>query len=208
MLRALLWWLKGSPAQATGIAAILGMVLGGALMAWGAYDALMSGAFGAFWQVLIGYFIILAARDARSQAEMLEILGGVTVERLMNPPPRAIPGDIPVREIVGHAELAETDAYLPVADAGQLIGVVQPSALGALQGAALDEPVRRFAQPFPADARLAPGQNARSALTQLRRRGGAPALVVAPDGRIVGWLGPREVLSYLDKRRQESKAAG
>lgn len=206
MLRALLWWLKGSPSQATGIAAILGMVLGGALMAWGAYDALYSGTFGAFWQVLIGYFIIIAARDARTQAQMLEILGGVTVQQLMNPPPGAIPGDMPVREIVGHAQLAGTDAHLPVADAGQLIGMVQPSALAALQGAALDEPVRRFAQPLAADARLAPDQTARAALTQLRRRGGAPALVIAADGRILGWLGAGDVFSYLQKRRQEGKA--
>lgn len=206
MLRALIWWLRGSPAKATGIAAILGMVLGGAMMAWGGFDAVRTGTFGAFWQVLIGYFIILAARDARRQAEMLEILGEATVERLMNPPPGAIPGDTPVREIVAHRELADSSAYFPVIDAGgQLIGVVRPSALAALAATSLDEPVRRFAQPLPADARLTPDQTARAALTQLRRGGGAPALVVAPDGRVVGWLGAREVLNYLDKRREEAR---
>lgn len=206
MLRALIWWLRGSPDKATGIAATLGMVLGVALMAYGGYGIISDGSFGAAWEVLIGYFIVLAARDARSQAEALAILGGVTVGELMKPPPGALPGHLPVREIVAHPELRENGAYFPVAEAGQLIGVVQPSALAALEGAALDEPVRRFARPLPADATLTPDQTGRTALARLRRWRAGPALVIAGDGRIVGWLGPAELFGYLDRQRQERKA--
>ena len=205
MLRAGLWWLKGSPRQATRIAAVLGMVLGAALMGWGLYDSFQSGTLGAFWQVLIGYFIIAAARNAKAQTETMEILGGVKVETLMSPPPPAIPGQLPAREIIGHAEIGASEAYFPIVEDGKLAGVIQPSTLKEQTQEALDEPVRRFALPLPETMHLAPEQTAIAALARLRRNGQGFALVVAADGRIVGWLGIREILAWLAKRREEAK---
>jgi Zn-dependent protease len=207
MLRALLWWLKGSPHQATRIAALLGMGLGAALMAYGVYDSVNSGTFGAFWQVLIGYFIILAARDARSSAEALEMLRGVTVERLMHLPPPAIPGHLSVREILSRAEAGAPSAVFPVVEDGKLIGVVQPEALKTEAGALLDEPVRGFAHPLPKEALLAPDQTAAAALTQFRRLGRGQALVIA-DGRIAGWLGIKDIFAYLNEQRRKTKDGG
>lgn len=183
------------------------MVLGAALMAWGLYDSFQSGTLGAFWQVLIGYFIILAARDARAQTETMELLGGVTVERLMSPPPPALPGHLPAREIAGHAEIGDSPMYFPVVEDGRLAGVIQPSALKAGPQAGLDGPVRGFVQPLPETARLAPQQTAAAAPARLRRNDQGFALVVGADGRIVGWLGIRAVLDWLDQRRREAKDA-
>jgi hypothetical protein len=84
------------------------------------------------WQILIGFFIVSAARGARRQMDALETLRGVNVDALMRPVPSGIPADVTVAQIVQHPDLAGSTAYFPVTDNGAIIGLVQPAALAKL----------------------------------------------------------------------------
>jgi CBS domain-containing protein len=206
MLRAALWWIQGSLRKATRIASILGAALGVALMVYGIYNAFQGSSLGGMWQVLIGFFILNAASNAQRQMEVLNILRGVNVRELMRPPPTGIPGEVPVSQITGHPELTGSKAFLPVTENGQIVGLVQPSALDKIPPAERGAmPVRTAASPLKPEEVLDPERTAIGALNQLRRARGHQAFV-RRNGAIVGWIEARDIFAYIDRRAASKQA--
>jgi Zn-dependent protease len=206
MLRAALWWIQGSLRKATRIASILGAALGVALMVYGIYNAFQGASMGGMWQVLIGFFILNAASNAQRQMEVLDILRGVNVRELMRPPPTGIPGEVLVSQITGHPELTGSKAFLPVTENGQIVGLVQPSALDKIppeERSAM--PVRTAASPLKPEEVLDPERTAIGALNQLRRARGHQAFV-RRNGAIVGWIEARDIFAYIDRRAASKQA--
>jgi hypothetical protein len=207
MLRAGLWWLRGDLRWATQIASYLGAMLGGALMAYGAYTIFQGNSIGGMWQILIGFFIVGAARGARRQMEALETLRGVNVDALMRPVPSGIPADVTVAQIVQHPDLAGSTAYFPVTDNGAIIGLVQPAALAKLspqEQAATT--LRQAAKPLKRDERVEAGQSTIGALNQLRRARGNQALVLE-GGQAVGWIQAGDIFAHIDRQNARKAAA-
>ncbi|MGF1619702.1 MAG: site-2 protease family protein [Rhodomicrobiaceae bacterium] len=207
MLRAGLWWLRGDLNWATRIASFLGAGLGGALMAFGAYNAFLGNMIGGMWQILIGFFIVSAARGARRQMEALETLRGVNVDALMRPVPSGIPADVTVAQVLGHPDLAGSTAYYPVADNGAIVGLVQPAALAKLspqQQAATT--LRQAAKPLKREERVDAGQSTIGALSQLRRARGNQAFVFE-GGHAVGWIRAGDIFEHIDRQNARKAAA-
>jgi Zn-dependent protease len=207
MLRAGLWWLRGDLRWATQIASYLGAMLGGALMAYGAYTIFQGNTIGGMWQILIGFFIVSAARGARRQMDALETLRGVNVDALMRPVPSGIPADVTVVQIVQHPDLAGSTAYFPVADNGVIIGLVQPAALAKLsplEQAATT--LRQAAKSLKREERFEPGQSTIGALNQLRRARGNQAFVFEGD-QAVGWIQAGDIFAHIDRYNARKAAA-
>ncbi len=207
MLRAGLWWLRGDLRWATQIASYLGAMLGGALMAFGAYTIYQGNAIGGMWQILIGFFIVGAARSARRQMDALETLRGVNVDALMRPVPSGIPADVTVAQVLEHPDLAGSTAYFPVTDNGAIIGLVQPAALAKLspqEQAATT--LRQAAKPLKRDERVEAGQSTIGALNQLRRARGNQALVFE-GGQAVGWIRAGDIFAHIDRQNARKATA-
>jgi Zn-dependent protease len=205
MLRAAIWWIKGSLRQATKIASILGSVLGVALMTFGAYNSFYGSPVSGMWQILIGFFILNAAGNAQRQMEVLEVLRGVTVGQLMRAPPSAIPGDVSIDQIFQHPELRGRAVFLPVSDHGNLIGFIRPLDLENIPAQTRRTTLARdAASPLKEPEILSPSQNAVGAMAQLQRARGYQAYVMA-DGQIVGWIEARDILAYLNRHSPDRK---
>jgi hypothetical protein len=159
------------------------------------------------WQILIGFFIVSAARGARRQMDALETLRGVNVDALMRPVPSGIPADVTVVQIVQHPDLAGSTAYFPVADNGVIIGLVQPAALAKLsplEQAATT--LRQAAKSLKREERFEPGQSTIGALNQLRRARGNQAFVFEGD-QAVGWIQAGDIFAHIDRYNARKAAA-
>jgi Zn-dependent protease len=84
VFRAAAWSITGSLRKATRIAARLGTVIGGLLIAWGAFLLFGTANFvSGLWLGLIGWFLISAAQRSVSQLELGDVLGRYRVRHAM-----------------------------------------------------------------------------------------------------------------------------
>ena len=202
VLRAILWWAQGSLRKATRIASTLGAALGIGLMVYGAYNSYQGSSIGGMWQILIGFFIFSAAGNARRQMEVFEVLRGVSVGQLMKAPPPSIPADITVERVAQHPDLSGRDISLPVTDNGQVIGIVEISALEKIPPEKRGEvAIRAITTALTADETLSPDASAIRALRQLSRARGNQALVVR-NGQLAGWIHGRDIFDYINSHKQ------
>ena len=74
MFRAILWRRFKDRQRATIIASICGQFLGGALMGWGAMTVI-TGDFGGLWIILVGWFLLSTAGQARKMAKQDQTKG-------------------------------------------------------------------------------------------------------------------------------------
>ncbi len=154
------------------------------------------------WQILIGFFIFSAAGNARRQMEVFEVLRGVSVGQLMKAPPPSIPADITVERVAQHPDLSGRDISLPVTDNGQVIGIVEISALEKIPPEKRGEvAIRAITTALTADETLSPDASAIAALRQLSRARGNQALVVR-NGQLAGWIHGRDIFDYINSHKQ------
>jgi Zn-dependent protease len=85
VLRALLWRRHGNRTRAAVTAATAGQVAGGVLMAYGLFGFLTGWGIGSLWTVLIGWFLVGAARQEREQTVVRDGLAGLRVGDVMTP---------------------------------------------------------------------------------------------------------------------------
>jgi CBS domain-containing protein len=205
VLRALLWWAKGSVRSATRIAGILGQVFGilfmvvGALRVIGFRDA--SGGWhsdpGGLWMVLIGLFLRAAAAAPYQQLVARQILEGEPVRRFMKPDPISVPRSVPISELVTDYIYRHQVKIYPIVEDGRLLGCVT---LEQVKGVPREEwdrlSVGSLMMPCTDENTISPDADAIQALTRMSRSG-ASRLLVAEDGRLVGVVTARDLMSFL-----------
>lgn len=204
VLRSALWWWTGSMAKSTHIAGMTGMILGGALMAYGAYTIMQGDTIGGMWQILIGYFIVGAARLSKRQIDTMEALRGVHVRQIMQPSPLALSAQLPLQQIVDNERLGDKRLILPVVEDDRLVGMIKRGDIDAVTPAELHRmTLSDIMKPAVPAQILAPDQAAISALRQIRRNGMAPCLVVE-NGRLIGSLMLLNILDYMDRHENSA----
>ena len=125
VLRALLWRRSGAMQPATEIAARVGRVFGYILIGLGVLLLFGPAAYDGVWLAFIGFFIVMAAGQQATGAELHAVFSGRRVSDLMTRPVVTIPGELPL-------SLAARDYFgrypytaFPVVDArGRAVGVV------------------------------------------------------------------------------------
>lgn len=129
---ALLWPRLGSRDRATRVAAALGQVFGWTFAALGLLST-FAGDGGGLWLVLVGGFLVVAARAEAWQAGVHEAVGGLRAADLMSSPVITIPADITVADAVREHAALHPHAAFPVVDPrGRAIGVVTLRRLAAV----------------------------------------------------------------------------
>jgi Zn-dependent protease len=125
VLRALVWWLRKDRLAAQRVASRVGVVLGAMLMAAGLVVIFFLANFSGLWTVLLGWFLVSAARGEDLDAQLRGRLSGVRVADVMSVPPVAGVADQTVESFVGTIARHHPHRVYPVVSPdGQPIGLI------------------------------------------------------------------------------------
>jgi Zn-dependent protease len=190
VLRALLWRRHGNRARAAVTAATAGQVAGGVLVGYGLLGVLTGWGFGTLWTVLIGWFLVAAARQEREHAAVRDGLALLRVADVMTPTTVLAPAWLTVEALLRDQAAGWHPAGAPAAIPlrgfdGQPAGVVTVAAMESVP------PSQRHlvragevAVPAWAVAVARPDERASGLLGRLH--GGAGVAVVVAGGELVG----------------------
>ncbi|MHB9131747.1 MAG: M50 family metallopeptidase [Armatimonadota bacterium] len=126
VFRAMIWGITKNLRKATYIASITGQIFGWIFIILGVgslfYRPLAN--YVNLWMALIGWFLVMAARNSYQQLLVRETLQHVPITELMNPQVEAVPGELSVERLVTDYFLRESPSTLPVERNGTLIGTI------------------------------------------------------------------------------------
>lgn len=206
ILRAILWWRTRDFERATVGAARTGQVLAALLMGFGAFMVATTGNWSWLWEVLIGWFLWSAAAHSIRVALLKDAVGGISVREVMTDRVPAIRSDQSVRVGLAQASAVPWASELAVVERdGRLIGLVSQA---SLQEALRDTPERTAGEiaSAPDDHQLiAPNAPAAELVERLGQLSDQLLLVVR-DGKLLGTVDPRALVSVL--RRAEAEEGG
>ncbi len=197
VLRALLWRRHGNRARAAVTAATAGQVAGGILIAYGLLGVLTGWGIGTLWTVLVGWFLVAAARQEREQTVVRHGLAGLRVGDVMTPTSVLAPAWFTVDALLRDQAAAWRPTGAPTALPlrsfdGQPAGVVTIAALESVP------PSQRHlvragdvAVPAWAVAVTRPDEPVSGLLGRLR--GGSGIAVVVVGGELVGVVTQAEI---------------
>src|SRR5215211_5691378 len=133
VLRGLLWRRSGDRARASVVAATAGQWVGAGLIGYGLLGTLTGWGFGSLWTVLVGWFLVAAARQERDHAALRSGLGGLRADQVMTRAPAAVPAWFTVDAVLRNYVEPWQAAVLPLrAFDGSPAGVVTEAALAAV----------------------------------------------------------------------------
>ena len=192
VLTALLWMRTRNQTAAQVAGARVGQVLGAGLLALGVF--LLQGDDGrnGIWVLVVGVYILVSATSELRSTAALGLLRDIRVREIMDPDPPVLPEWMMVSDLVANAA-----AYLPhTAFAtrsidGKVTGLVTAEAIQAADPRSWS--LLRLADlAFPVDRLLVAGVDDSVLVTMQRARTGVTGrvLVLRPDGRIAGLVGP------------------
>ena len=132
VLRAYLWNKTGDALKATATASKYGAVFAYFLM-WLGVLALFQGAvLTAMWQIMIGGFLLFAARSAYQDQLARVVFDKKTVGEIMQSEPVVVSPDVTLAEFVNKAVLRQGLSFLPVVENGVLLGHIDKSMLATI----------------------------------------------------------------------------
>jgi Zn-dependent protease len=211
VLRGLLWRRHGNRLRAAVTAAKAGQLVGGALVVYGLLGVFTGWGIGTLWTVLVGWFLVAAARQEREHAVARYGLAGLRVGDVMVPTPVLAPAwftvDAFLRDQVAPWRSGGAPAALPLRGFdGQPAGVVTVAALEAVP------PHRRHAVragdvAVPAWAVVAarPEEPVTALLDRLHGGSGITAVVVG--GELVGLVTPAELARAAERGPRSGRQA-
>ena len=207
ILRAVLWTRLGDRDRAAEVATNAGQVVGYALVALGIVSVIAGDSVSGLWLVLIGWFVMAAARAEHDATLSRHVLEGVTVGDVMSRDVRTGSADLSIEAFVhGQVLGGRHSAYPVVGLDGTVVGLVT---LAQLRGVPPRERttrrVRDVAVPLARVAVAAPGDPLAELLPRLTPESGRRALVFE-GGRLVGIVTPADVSRTLETRQLLGRA--
>ncbi len=130
VLRAILWWTRGDRLAAQRISSRVGIGLGALMLAGGLVAIFTATDISGLWLMLLGWFLVSAARAEDIDAQLRQRLGGVKVADVMSPQPIHAMADQTVESFVTAVARYHPHRAYPVLDEdGRATGVVSVTRL-------------------------------------------------------------------------------
>jgi len=124
LLRAWLWKRHGDRARATRSAARAGVVFGQVLIGLGIFELWMGLGVGGLWSILLGWFVLGAARAEEAELALEQATHHVRVRDVMTPDPVTVPAATSVASLVDDYVLRYRCSAFPVTSpAGEVTGL-------------------------------------------------------------------------------------
>jgi Zn-dependent protease len=197
ILRAVLWGRTGNRLRASVTAVWSGRLLAALLIGFGLVELAAKVNLGGLWFVLLGWFLLIAARAEERTARLRETLGGIRIRGIMMPDPVVAPSWLTVDAFLEAFVFRHRVLAFPVQGLkGALAGVVT---LGRLLAVPADQRattrVAAVACPLAEVPTASPDELLLDVLPRLAP--GSSALVM-DDGRLVGILSPTAIARTLE----------
>ena len=213
VLRAALWASSGdlrkATRQASGAGQVVawGLICAGVAMAFGArLPYVGTGFFNGLWLAFVGWFLFSAASRSWRQAVIADLLGDVTVARLMRTTGPSATPELTVNRFVNEWLLPSDERVWPVLEGDVFRGMVCLADVRKAPRDAWDATtVGQILTPAAQLVTAAPGDAVSDALEKLARRDVAQLPVVA-QGRLVGVLMLRDITRWIDLQSYEGSA--
>ena len=208
VLRAALWLRSGDFTEATRKAGGIGQAMGRAMIAIGLAVFLVFGILGGLWLVLIGWFVLVAARAESGYGLMREALAGLYVEDAMVEHPVTVAAQATVPEFLEETFARTRFASYPVMRGQDVVGVV---AVGDVKAMKADQLARADVAdamlPISAALVFEPGTDLADAATELIQTSLGRGLVMQ-DARLVGLLSLTDVQRRVERSGRVQMTVG
>jgi Zn-dependent protease/predicted transcriptional regulator len=198
ILRAAVWHLTGSVVRATTVATTSGALFAFLLIGWGIYRLVATGDLFGLWPVLIGIFILGAARATQAEMTVRSRLGGYDVAQLMSQPTLTTTPGATLADLVDGVMIARGVSFVPVIDdSDRLVGLIDAATVRGIDRATWhDMRVRDvMKRPGPGNT-LSPDTPAAVALRQMTGTG-PRKFMVAQRGRLLGIVTLADLMNYV-----------
>jgi Zn-dependent protease/CBS domain-containing protein len=190
VLRAALWWVRGDRLAAQRIASRAGIIMGGLLIAGGIFQVAFTADFSGIWLVLLGWFLVAAARAEDLEAQLRSRLAGVKVADVMSAPAITAGESQTVDAFVESIARHHPHRTYPVLSLeGRLTGLVSLERLTRVPQA--QRQATRLADlraPLESVVTLRPGDPLAEVAAKVMSSGQRAAVVLDADGSVVGVL--------------------
>lgn len=186
VLRAAIWMITKSAERATRIAASIAEGFAILMIGGGLTLSVVGEGGGGLWWVLIGFFLLVAARGAKNDLETKSVFKGRPIDGMMVRRVETIPADMTLRDFVEERLLASHHGLYPVRAGENWVGVLEPAqVLQVPREAWATTRVGDICTPAKLAPVVSPTDDAASVLERMQRER-APRLLVVASGDVVG----------------------
>jgi Zn-dependent protease len=202
VLRAVAWKLSGSFYRASQIASTSGQVVAFGFIGLGILTMLSGNFFNGLWLAAIGWFLQNAAATSHAQANMQQLLRGVTAAQVMTRECPRIPEQTSLQQLVEEQVLTGGRRCFFVAEDDRLLGLLTLTDVAKVDRAGWAETTAgQVMVPWERTIRVEPETMLLTALKEMDDAN-VNQLPVVDGDRITGVLSRQQVLHYIRTRTE------
>jgi Zn-dependent protease len=197
VLRSIAWKITGNIQKSTRIASYAGQAMGFVFILLGIAAFFTGNFFNGLWSIFIGWFLLNAAQTANTQILLQNTLQGVSVDKVMDPRPVAVPANISLQKLVDEYFVPQGLQAAPVVRGEYLAGLITLTDIARVERERWAyTPVGHVMRLLEQVYVTTPEQPLHDLLEVMVTRG-INQIPVVQDGRLVGLLGRESILRYL-----------
>jgi Zn-dependent protease/CBS domain-containing protein len=201
VLRSIAWKITGNIQKSTRIASYAGQATAFVFILLGIAAFFTGNFFNGLWSIFIGWFLLNAAQTANMQILLQNTLQGVSVDKVMNPRPVAVPANISLQKLVDEYFVPQGLQAAPVVQGEYLAGLITLTDLARVARERWAyTPVGHVMRLLEQVYVTTPEQPLHGLLEVMVTRG-INQIPVVQDGRLVGLLSRESILRYLQVRQ-------
>jgi Zn-dependent protease/CBS domain-containing protein len=207
ILHALVWRRSGDLVRATTVAAGAGRVFAYLLIAFGFVSFAYEANLGGLWFMLIGWFLLSAARAEQSQMLLRTALKNVFVRDVMSVNPITTQADVTLDDFVADYIMSRRFSSFPVERAGEVIGLITLAQVRSIPAERRSlTRVQDVAAPLSEVAVADPDEHLFEVLERISGSREDRCLVMR-DGRLVGIVSPVDVQRAIERASLKTPSA-
>lgn len=206
-LLAAVWKATGSRRTATRVAGRVGFAIGAALLGLAALilvGVLRAQAIFAIYGLLIGWWMISAARSSERRLAVRDVLAGGVAAEAMSPPPPAVPADLSLSDALDRYLRGHEHESFPVVADGRVVGMISFRSARRVGAGDPLRPVRDAMTPIREVRTVRPTDSLDRVLDAL---GTAGAALVLDGETLAGSIGSADLEAWLRDRGRRSTPA-
>ena len=201
VLRSIAWKITGNIQKSTRIASYAGQAMAFVFILLGIAAFFTGNFFNGLWSIFIGWFLLNAAQTANMQILLQNTLQGVSVDKVMNPRPVAVPANISLQKLVDEYFVPQGLQAAPVVQGEYLAGLITLTDIARVARERWAyTPVGHVMRLLEQVYVTTPEQPLHGLLEVMVTRG-INQIPVVQDGRLVGLLSRESILRYLQVRQ-------
>ncbi len=198
VLRSILWKLTGSVRTATRWSAQVGQYMAFLFILVGIWLAFTGSLFSGLWLGMIGWFLLMAAREARARVSRETFFEHSTVESVMRPVPLVVSPDMTAQDLMDIYMAPRHLSAVPVMEGERLVGLVTLTDLQqAPRADGSQAVVGQIMTPRYQLQTVSPRQPLHEALALLDQHD-SDHLLVMQDGHLVGMVSRDAMLHLME----------